>query len=258
MILQPIALDLSECPVELHPFLSGAKLYDSSCSEEARVVFIDKGSGFFLKYAPKGSLRREAEMTKYFHGKGMSAEVTAYVSDERDWLLTRKIPGDDCAAAKYLGQPERLCETLAECLLTLHGADFTDCPVPNHTAWYLANLELCRQRDKNGFAQYVGYEDIDEARHDIIANAGLLQNDALIHGDCCLPNVILDNWRFSGFIDLGDGGVGDRHIDIYWAIWTLQYNLHTDKYRERFLDCYGRERIDWRRVRLCGAREALI
>jgi kanamycin kinase len=260
MILRPIAPDLSEYPVELHPFLYGAKLYDSSCSEGAKVIFIDTGSGFFLKSAPKGSLKREAEMTRYFYGKGMSAEVLVYVSDERDWMLTRKIPGDDCTAAKYLEQPERLTETLAECLLALHGTVFTDCPVPDHTAWYLRNIGLYRQADKSGFdfARYVGYDDLDEAKRDIAENAGLLQNNALIHGDCCLPNVILDDWRFSGFIDLDSGGVGDRHVDIYWAIWTLRYNLHTDKYRERFLDCYGRERIDWRRVRLCGACEAMV
>jgi kanamycin kinase len=260
MILRSVTLELSEYPAELRSFLSGAKLYDSSCSEQAKTVFIDKDGGYFLKSAPKGSLKREEAMTRYFHGKGLSAEALAYVSGERDWLLTRKIPGDDCTSAEYLGQPEQLCETLAECLLTLHGTDFINCPAPNHTERYLANLGINSQASKGNFdfARYVGYTDIDDARRDIAANARLLQNDTLIHGDCCLPNVILDNWRFSGFADLDSGGIGDRHVDIYWAIWTLQYNLHTDKYRGRFLDCYGRERVDWQRVRLCGACEAMI
>ena len=72
----------------------------------------------------------------------------------------------------------------------------------------------------------------------------LLRSDTLIHGDYCLPNVIFDNWRFSGFIDLGNGGVGDRHVDIFWGAWTLWYNLHTNEYRDRFLDAYGRDKIN--------------
>jgi Aminoglycoside phosphotransferase len=59
-----------------------------------------------------------------------------------------------------------------------------------------------------------------------------------------LPNIIMDNFAFKGFIDAGNGGIGDRHYDLYWGIWTLQYNLKTDKYRDVFLDAYGRKDID--------------
>lgn len=61
-------------------------------------------------------------------------------------------------------------------------------------------------------------------------------DDVLIHGDYCLPNVILDRFSFRSFIDVGNGGVGDRHFDLYWGLWTLRYNLKTDRYHERFLD----------------------
>ena len=73
---------------------------------------------------------------------------------------------------------------------------------------------------------------------------GALKSDTLLHGDYCLPNIMLDDWRFSGFIDLGNGGVGDRHVDIFWGVWTLFYNLKTHKYADRFLDAYGREAVD--------------
>jgi kanamycin kinase len=66
MILRPVTLELSEYPAELRSFLSGAKLYDSSCSEQAKTVFIDKDGGYFLKSAPKGALKREEVMTRYF------------------------------------------------------------------------------------------------------------------------------------------------------------------------------------------------
>jgi kanamycin kinase len=56
--------DFSAFPAEFHSLLSGAELFDSSRSKEARVIFIDKDNGYFLKSASPGSLRREAELTR--------------------------------------------------------------------------------------------------------------------------------------------------------------------------------------------------
>ena len=83
----------------------------------------------------------------------------------------------------------------------------------------------------------------------------LLKTDTLLHGDYCLPNIILDNWNFSGFIDLGSGGVGDKHIDLFWGIWTLEFNLKTDKYTNRFLDAYGRFDIEPDMLKIIAAIE---
>ena len=90
---------------------------------------------------------------------------------------------------------------------------------------------------------------IAEEHHDT------LKNEVLLHGDYCLPNVMLDSWRFSAFIDLGNGGVGDRHIDLYWGVWTLAFNLGTDAYGDRFLDAYGRDMVETEKLRAVAAFE---
>jgi len=258
MMLTPIELSITDYPAELHPVLSGAKLFDSSCSPEARVIFIDKNGGFFLKSAPKGSLEREAAMTRYFYEKGLAADVLAYISNERDWLLTEKIHGDDCTAEKYLEQPERLAQTLGERLALLHGLDYTDCPIQNHTKLYLEKMEYNKRSDnydKGPFPDSFGYASAEEAWAIVESHGHLLKTDTLLHGDYCLPNVILDDWRFNGFIDLDNGGVGDRHVDVFWGAWTLWFNLKTDKYRQRFFDAYGREKIDEEVLRVVAACE---
>jgi len=66
---------------------------------------------------------------------------------------------------------------------------------------------------------------------------------------------MLDNWKFTGFVDLDSGGVGDRHIDIFWGIWTLWFNLKTNKYKDRFMDAYGREKIEEDLLRTVAASE---
>ena len=82
-----------------------------------------------------------------------------------------------------------------------------------------------------------------------------LKTDTLLHGDYCLPNIMLDNWRFRGFIDLDCGGIGDRHVDLFWGIWSLGFNLKTDAYRDRFLDAYGRDAVEEEMLRLIAAIE---
>ncbi|MDP9480945.1 MAG: aminoglycoside 3'-phosphotransferase [Actinomycetota bacterium] len=48
-------------------------------------------------------------------------------------------------------------------------------------------------------------------------------DEVLVHGDYCLPNVLLDGDRFH-YLDVGEAGVGDRYVDIVAAIWSLRHN----------------------------------
>ncbi len=252
----PINLNREDIPAQFHPFLQDAAVFDSSCSRAARVYYLDRG--FYLKTAPKGTLQREADMTRFFYSKGLSAQVLAYESLEQDWLLTSRIPGEDCLAQCYTDDPRRLCDLTAQLLRQLHAVDTAGCPVPNRTAEYLAaarkNYEN-KNYDASLFPDNWGYATAEEA-WDVLERTGkYLKADTLLHGDYCLPNILLDDWRFSGFIDLDAAGVGDRHVDLFWGIWSLEFNLKTDRYRERFLDAYGREKVEEELFRTVAAAE---
>ena len=62
-------------PDSVREFVDGAKIYDSSCSPEARVYFVDKDVGYYIKTSAAGTLEREALMTAYFHKKGLGASL---------------------------------------------------------------------------------------------------------------------------------------------------------------------------------------
>ena len=109
--------------------------------------------------------------------------------------------------------------------------------------------------DTSYFTDIYGDASADEIHSVLLDGKELLNSRVLLHGDYCLPNIILDDWRFSGFIDLGNGGVGDRHVDIYWGAWTLNFNLKTDAYRDRFFDAYGRDKINSEAIRIVAAAE---
>lgn len=250
-----ITPDLSLFPEAMHPFFAGAEVYDSSSSPEARVYFIDKDGGYYLKTAPAGALSREAELTGYFHSKKLAPEVLAYISAERDFMLTERVRGEDMTHRQYLSEPKKLCDLSASLLRELHETDFSTCPVQNHTARYLETAKKNRKKGEYDLSFAHDFKTADEAYAYLTSNSHLLKNEVLLHGDYCLPNVMLEDWRFSGFIDVGNGGVGDRHVDLFWGAWTLLFNLGTDTYRERFLDAYGRDKAEEEKLRLIAAAE---
>ena len=200
-------------PDSLQDFVRNGILFDSSCSEDARVWLSRQDGDLYIKTAAGGTLRRESEMNDFFHSLGLGPEVLAYLPGAQDWLVTRAIPGEDCLYAPYLEDPGRLSALLGELLRQLHETDPTGCPVT----------------------------DLNSSLYP--SHPGLLTSRVLCHGDYCLPNVMLHNWQFSGYIDVGQGGIGDRHIDLYWGCWSLLYNLKEEKWCSRFLDAYGREDV---------------
>ena len=257
----PMLPDLENIPEMFHPLLRNTAVFDSSCSQEARVYFLDTEGGLYLKSAPKGTLQQEAALDAYFHSFGMGPEVLEYGSYDRDWLLTRAVPGEDCTHQTYLDDPRRLAELTGQLLRQLHSRDYSRCPVQEHTARYIARAtenHRAKRYDISLFPDNWGYTTPEEAWAVIEANAKYLKTDTLLHGDYCFPNIMLDNWKPSGFIDLGGAGVGDRHVDIFWGKWSLNFNLKTDKYCNRFLDAYGRENFDEEMLRVVAAIEVFL
>lgn len=257
---KPVCFNLHDFPAPFHGLLDGARLFDSSCSPEAKVWLIDRDEGFFLKTASAGSLEKEAAMAGFFHQKGLGPEVLSYVREDRDWLLIRRVPGEDCLDPGHLEDPKWLCDTTAMLLRQLHETDPSGCPV-NRTAEYIATADENHRLghyDCTLFPDNWGYRCAEEAWQVVCQAAPALQQDTLLHGDYCLPNIILKDKKLSGFIDVGNGGLGDRHIDLFWGLWSLQFNLKTHRWRERFLDAYGRDRILPELLECIGAFEVFL
>ncbi len=254
----PVSPDFPDIPEMFHPLLRDTQVFDSSCSKDARVYYLSREGGLYLKAAQKGSLAQEAALDAYFHSLGLGPEVLEYRSLEKDWLLTRAVRGEDCIHPDYLADPKRLAETTAHMLWDLHHRDHSRCPVQNHTERYIRRAVenyAAGRYDTSLFPDNWGYASAEEAWAVVQANMNLLKTNTLLHGDYCLPNILLDAWKPSGFIDVGGGGVGDKHIDLFWGKWTLNFNLKTDKYCDYFLDAYGRNHFEPEMLRVVAAFE---
>lgn len=60
----------------------------------------------------------------------------------------------------------------------------------------------------------------------------------LIHGDYCLPNVLVHQGELSGLVDVGRSGLGNPEDDLAAGVWTLQYNFGQG-FARPFLNAYG-------------------
>jgi aminoglycoside phosphotransferase len=62
--------------------------------------------------------------------------------------------------------------------------------------------------------------------------------NVFIHGDFCLPNVLVEQGALVGLVDVGRAGLGDPRDDLAAGVWTLHYNFGHGFARD-FLDAYG-------------------
>jgi kanamycin kinase len=241
-------LDESTLPNELIVFLQSSVLEDSSSSVESRTYKVIKDSEiYFLKIGPSELLSREVDMNRFFNKFGLGPEAELFCTRvNKGYLVTRALSGENGISKSHLSKPEKLAQSFGESLQKIHGLPVSECPIYDRSDEMLNqalnNINIGKCADyliPEGFM--AGKKRFDELR-------GLAKVDSVIHGDYCLPNIILQNFDLVGFVDLGNGGYGDSHHDLYWGLWTLNYNLKTEKYNTAFLEAYGKDKVDHDRI----------
>lgn len=255
-IVEPVRYE--PFPIEIQTYFIEAAVTVVKKTARSSVYHMKNQShDVFLKVTPKEQMQREAIMTSYLHHKGICPSVLHYSSnDTNDYLVTERIPGSHAASDEFIAQPEHLCDVFAESLLHLHQVQHTDCPLTNglDEMFNRAEYRYREEKAEKSLLLYMGYTSIETAYQDMVfLYKHAIEDKVIIHGDYCLPNLILQNNKRNGrYIDVGYGGVGDRHYDIFWGLWSLQFNLKSTDYANRFMKAYGQHLIDQNRLRLCG------
>lgn len=176
-------------------------------------------------------IRRTIDMMRWLDGKIPVPRVIHHeIADGMSYLLMSRITGKMSCDEYYLERPCELVTLLAEGLKILWSVDVTDCPFHRTPE---AELADARYNVENNLV------DVDNVEPDTFGEGGfespikllrwLEENKpvcepVLSHGDYCLPNIFFENGKVSGFIDLGDTGVGDKWRDIALCYRSLRHN----------------------------------
>lgn len=184
------------------------------------------------------------------------------VADGKSWLLMSRVPGVMSCDPQYMKQPDVLISALAEGLKLLHSVDPAGCP---KTQTLDDLLQEARYRVENGLVDLDNVEPETFSENGFRDPADLLswleQNKpesqlCLIHGDYSLPNVFLKNGGLSGFLDLGDAGIGEKWRDIALCYRSLRHNAdgiyggesYPDIHPDSLFDKLGIQ-PDWKQIR---------
>ncbi len=166
-------------------------------SEDEVYIFEDK---YILKISnDKKRLLDEKERVDFLCNCGIPCSQSICYIEENNkcYYLRTFIKGYSLINKKFMKNPELLINILVDIIKVLRSLDNCNCSF--------------KSKDNNG-------------------------ND-FVHGDLCLPNIYVDeNNNFAGFIDLDNCGLGDKWYDYSWLLWSLEYNLKTDRYNKILLD----------------------
>jgi len=230
-----------EIPLELRELFADSVVEDRSYSKTAKTYqLIRAGQKLFVKIAEQELLGRERRMSAFLHRHGLAPDVVGHgTCEDGAYLITTALEGRDGIATEHLAEPRRLAVAYGEALRRLHEIPVDGCPVLNRDD-ELRRLAETHLASHDYDASHIP-EPLDEAAERFLQP--IPDDPVVLHGDYCLPNVLFEDFRLTGFVDLGNGGVGGRHYDLYWGVWALEYNLKSNLYKDLFLDAYGRDLI---------------
>ena len=186
-------------PKEIEKIVKGIKytIDDVGRSEDKVYLFENK---YVLKVSnDRNRLYREKQRIDYLNNCGIPGSKSICYLEENNkyYYLRTYINGDSLIKNRFINNPDLLIDVLINVINTLRKLDNYKCP----------------------------FNSIDNYGNDFV------------HGDLCLPNILVDNDnKFAGFIDLDNSGLGDKWYDYSWLLWSLEYNLKTSKYNKVLLD----------------------
>jgi kanamycin kinase len=173
----------------------------------------------FLKWNPPttgADLERERVRLEWLSPRHPAPRVVDHGTDgDAQWLLTEALPGDSAVGDTWRARRPEAIRAIAAGLRAIHAISIDDFP-----AEWAAEVWAGRQPASLGPRPPIN-------------------DPVLVHGDACAPNTLIsDDGAWTGNVDFGDLGVGDRWADLAVASLSLDWNFG-EGHQEELFDAYG-------------------
>jgi len=247
----------------LEGYVTSGENYRTS-SEAEIYLFQKKGApNLFFKIGSgdvDAPLVNEKNAMDWLDGVLQVPRVVAYDKVEnKEYLITERILG--LSSHELRVDKALTVRILAEGLRAIHAVDIDGCPFPDCCADAL--ILNAEHNIAEGIvtaellAEYNDSRTLDEALAEARSLTPKCEALVLTHGDYCLPNIMIDKGKLSGFIDWGSVGIGGRHRDFVAVEFSVRRNLG-DEWVEPFFDAYGRDDYDEDVMAFYYAIDALV
>ncbi len=246
--LKPLQATL---PPALQTLLQGRTWRENTIGCTVTRVF-QVGDDLFLKMAPRDELdlRLEHNRLRWLHGKlpvpqvRYFGEIDAPPDQPDQFLLITALPGSVSFDAQFeTHRPYATIRLLAAALRQIHALPIDDCPFDQRAA---VLVETAARNLHRGLVDEDKFDTPwqDHSAEDMLAelHATLPRNEdlVLVHGDYCMPNILIDpdTLTLGGIIDWGNAGVADRTFDLALAARSITYNWGAE-WVDVFFEAYG-------------------
>jgi len=144
----------------------------------------------------------------------------------------------------------RLMETMADGLRTIHAIPTSDCPFKGIVQDEIREAQRrieAGELNVEAFVRESGGRSPGDVLSRIRKRRPMEDDLVFTHGDFCMPNILIEDWKVSGYVDWATAGVADRHRDLLCVIDSVTYNCGK-KWLPRFLDAYGVDEVDQEKI----------
>ena len=203
----------------------------------------------FVKWTPADSAQRLNDEMDRLRWVDRYTPVPRVVDagtgrDGSAWFVTVRVPGTTAVAERWRAEPAVAVRAIGAGLRAFHDAvPTTGCPFDWSAERRIANA---LQRAEAGSTDRAEWHPshrsmtVDDALA-AITDPPPVDRLVVCHGDACSPNTLIgDDGRWSGHVDLGSMGTGDRWADLAIATWSSEWN-YGPGWEDELLAAYGLE-----------------
>jgi kanamycin kinase len=157
-------------------------------------------------------------------------------------LVTEALPGRDATDPVWRDDLPGLVRALGRGLRDFHEAVGEEwCPFRFDTERALDHVRRRVDTDDvaaGGFHEEHAHLTPAAALAELEATRPVDEELVVCHGDYCPPNVLLEDGRVTGFVDLGELGAADRWWDVAVGGWSVGWNFG-EELEPTFYESYG-------------------